>query len=340
MNKPNVSIIVPCYNEKNTIGLLLEAILEQNHSLSDMEVVIADGLSTDGTREAVTAFSSAHPMLQVRVVDNPARVIPAALNKAIGAAHGDVIIRLDAHSVPNTDYVKRCLDVLNRTGAANVGGVWDIRAVQRGWIAKSIAVAASNRLGAGDARYRTSGAAGEVDTVPFGAFQREWVDRVGGFDEGLLANEDYEFNVRIRQAGGIIWFDPSIRSIYFARPGLLALAKQYFRYGYWKARMLIRYPKTLRWRQALPPLFVLANLLLLVASLRWDAARVLLAGLLSMYIGVTIIAGLYESFRRREPALLVGFPLAIWVMHLAWGGAFLLSLFGSFVGGLRGFRRA
>lgn len=326
-----VSIIVPCYNEHRTIGLLLEAIYGQTYPLSDMEVVIADGMSTDGTRDVIQAHSLAHPDLVVHVVDNRDRIIPAALNRAVEAAYGEVIIRLDAHSIPKPDYVERCLAVLDATGAANVGGVWEIKPSGEGWVARSIAVAAAHQVGAGDARYRTGGEAGEVDTVPFGAFRREWMKRVGPFNEDLLTNEDYEFNLRLRQAGGEIWFDPSIRSTYFARHSLPSLARQYARYGYWKARMLNRYPGSLRWRQALPMLFVLTTLMLVCAAIFWYPARLLLGVQLGLYAAIVVLMSMMEAFRKRDAGLISGFPLAIWIMHFSWGGAFLWSLLSAYL---------
>lgn len=324
--KTRVSIIIPCYNERRTIGSLLEAIYKQTYPLGDLEVVIADGMSTDGTREAIKAFSLEHPELAIRVIDNPDRIIPAALNLAIDQSHGEVIIRLDAHSIPRPDYVEQCLIVLENTGAANVGGVWDIQPFIENWLARSIAAAASHPLGAGDARYRTSGDAGEVDTVPFGAYRREWMDGVGPFNQNLLSNEDYEYNARLRQAGGVIWFDPAIRSVYFARGDLQSLARQYARYGYWKARMLRLYPGSLRWRQALPPLFILATILLGLAAPFWYPARLLLGVQLSLYGAIILLVGLMQALRRRDIGLLLGFPLAVLMMHFAWGGAFLWSI--------------
>jgi succinoglycan biosynthesis protein ExoA len=330
-----VSIIVPCYNERSTIRLLLEAIQRQTYPLNDLEIIIADGMSTDGTRGAIKEFSSANPKLDVRVVDNPDRIIPAALNHAIRAARGEVIIRLDAHSIPYPDYVAGCLAALESTGAANVGGVWEIKPSGEGWVSRSIAVAAAHPLGAGGARYRTSGQAGEVETVPFGAYRREWFERIGLFNESLLSNEDYEFNVRLHRAGGVIWFEPDIRSVYFARGSLTSLAKQYARYGYWKARMLLNHVGSLRWRQAIPSLFVLSTLLLGILAPLWRPASLLLRVQLGLYGTVTILAGLVEAIRKRDIGLLVGFPLSLWTMHFAWGGAFLWSLFTAIVGGRR-----
>ena len=315
------SIIVPCFNEQRTIGLLLQAIADQSVGPRALEVVVADGGSTDETRAVVQEFADRNPDLRVRLVDNPTRAIPAALNRAIEQARGGVIIRLDAHSIPQPDYVEQCLRVLRETQAANAGGAWEIHPSAATWIARGIAAAAGHRLGAGDARYRTSGKPGPVDTVPFGAYPRSWLERVGPYDETLLTNEDYEYNVRLRQAGGIIWFDPAIRSIYFARPTLGALARQYARYGFWKARMLRRYPGTLRWRQALPPAFVLATLILGISALWIPLSRWLLGLQWALYAAAVLAAGITEAWRRRDPTLAAAMPLALAAMHMAWGGA-------------------
>ncbi len=309
--------------------------MDQTYSKEAFEVIVADGMSTDGTRDTIEAYSERHPELSLFVIENPTRVIPAALNQAIARARGEVIVRLDAHSIPKADYLERCLDALEKTGAANVGGVWEIKPSEKGWIAAGIAIAAAHPLGAGDTRYRLHGKAGRVDTVPFGAFSRHWLDRVGPFDEKLLSNEDYEYNVRLRRAGGVIWFDPSIRSIYLARGDLASLARQYARYGYWKARMLLRYPSSLRWRQALPPLFLLSLFVLLVISIWWPPARLLLGAQVMVYGLVTILAGGLEGLRGRSLGPILSVPLALWTMHLAWGGAFLYSLA---ITGLRGNR--
>ena len=319
-------MIIPCYNEQASIGLLLEAIRRQTFQIDEIEVIIADGMSDDGTRDVIGDYASHHPEMTIHLIDNPQRIIPAALNVAIKIAIGNVIIRLDAHSAPRSDYVERCLAVFEETGAANVGGVWEIRPGRDTWIARSIAPAASHPLGAGDARYRISGEPGPVDTVPFGAFRREWLAKVGPFNEELLTNEDYEFNVRIRKAGGVVWFDPSIRSIYFARPDLRSLARQYWRYGFWKVRMLRLYPGTLRWRQALPPIFVLFIVILAVLAFPFPLARLLLAVQLGAYLFFTATAGLLESIRRNDMRLIIGFPLAIWTMHFSWGTGFIWSL--------------
>ncbi len=321
-----VSIIVPCYNEAGTIEALLDAIRRQSFPASQLQVLVMDGGSTDGTRDILDRYGVDHPDLRLRVLDNPAQTIPAALNLGIQAAEGETIVRLDAHSVPYPDYVQRCLEALERTGAANVGGVWDIQPGGKGWLARSIAAAAGHPLGAGDARYRTHGQPGWAETVPFGAYRAEWLSAVGPFDESLLTNEDYQLNARILKAGGRIWFDPSIRSVYFARGSLRQLARQYLRYGYWKARMLHGHPDTLKWRQALPPLFVLGALVLLGLGVFWPLGRILLAVQWGGYALALLVAGLIEAARRHDVALMVGMPVSLGVMHLCWGSAFLLGL--------------
>ena len=323
---PLVSVIVPCYNEQATIHLLLDALYDQTYPRSMIEVIIADGHSTDRTRDRIEAFQSAHADLTVRIVENERRTIPAGLNRAIEAARGEYVIRLDAHSVPRPDYVACCVEALAAGRGDNVGGVWEIRPGGEGWQARGIAAAAAHPLGVGDALYRHTERAQAVDTVPFGSFRRDLIARVGPFDETLLTNEDYEFNTRIRQAGGRIWLDPAIRSTYFSRATLGALARQYWRYGYWKARMLRRYPSTLRWRQALPPLFVFGLLLLALLAIWLPPARAVLALGVLLYALVLLLAGVHISRKKGDPGLLFGVPLAIATMHFSWGSAFLWSL--------------
>lgn len=332
-NNPSVSIIVPCYNEQQTIALLLEAIYNQTYPRECLEVVIADGMSQDQTRQRISQFQENHPELKLCVVDNPRRIIPSALNQAVKASHGKIIVRLDAHCVPRSDYVARSAAGLLAGLGDNVGGVWEILPGSSGWIGRSIAAAASHPLGVGDALYRFTDRAGETDTVPFGAYRRELLARIpqpvngdGPYNESLLTNEDYELNTRIRQSGGRIWLDPEIRSQYYARPNIPALARQYWRYGFWKARMLRENLQTIRLRQALPPLFIASLILLGCLALFFPLARWLLAIELLLYALTLLLVGAQLALRQKDFAMLAGVPLAIATMHGCWGGGFLWSL--------------
>ena len=319
-----VSVIIPCYNEGKTIQLLLQALLEQSYTSTHMEIVIADAMSTDDTRARVTQFSEEHPELRIAVVDNPKRTIPAAVNTAAQAARGIYLVRLDAHSVPDKAYVATSIQLLKDGVAENVGGVWEIAPGEDTCIAKAIAAAASHPLGAGDALYRIAKKATYTETVPFGAFSKETFEKVGRFDESLLSNEDYEFNTRIHLNGGRVWLDPRIRSRYFARKNLGQLARQYWRYGFWKLKMLKRYPKTIRWRQAIPPLFVLAVLFLTILSVFVNFARIILACILGLYLAILLAFSLREAFKRKNLCYLA-MIFAITVMHFSWGMGFLYS---------------
>lgn len=325
---PLVSVIVPCYNEEATIRYLLEAIHQQTFPIQDIEVIVADGLSTDNTREVITCFQQAHPQPTIRIVDNSLRKIPSGLNRAIEVSQGKYIIRLDAHSIPTPDYIENCVKALKSGEGENVGGVWVIQPGSNHWISRSIAIAAGHPLGVGDARYRVGGEAQSVDTVPFGAFHRDLIRRIGPFNENLLTNEDYEFNVRVRKSGGIVWFDPNIRSTYIARSTLRKLASQYWRYGYWKAQMLKRNPDTLRWRQALPPLFIISCCALIIMSLFTSIARWLLLGVILLYLLTLLGVGLSKSCTLRDNRYIMGIPLAIATMHFSWGTAFLWGTLG------------
>jgi succinoglycan biosynthesis protein ExoA len=323
---PKVSIIVPCYNEEATIRHLLDSILAQTYPREQMEVVIADGLSADSTRMVIETFQQEHSGLSVMVVENTLRTISSGLNLAINNASGEMIIRLDAHSAPIPEYVARCVDALESGKGVNVGGVWEIKPGAQTWVAESIAAAAAHPLGVGDAMYRLNAKAGSVDTVPFGSFHRSLIEKIGAFDETLLTNEDYEFNVRVRQSGGVVWLEPSIRSVYFARSTFSALARQYWRYGFWKWRMLARYPSTLRWRQALPPLFVAVLLGLGVLSLWFVLARILIAVQITLYLTTLIFVGLISAVKKQKFTLIFGLPPAIATMHVSWGSGFLWSM--------------
>jgi len=319
-----VSIIIPSFNEEGTIRLLLEAIYNQTFPQVEMEVIIADGMSSDGTRDEIEKFKLEHRDLEIKVIDNHKRNIPSGLNRALEIATGQYIVRLDAHSIPAVAYIALCVKGLKEGLGDIVGGVWEIKPGGDHWISRSIAAAASHPLGVGDALYRVGGSAQMVDTVPFGAYHRRLINRIGTYNEALLSNEDYEFNVRAQQAGGVIWMDPQISSIYFARSTYVALAKQYWRYGYWKFRMLLKNPETFRWRQ-LAGIFVLTWPILGLFSFWNTTARLLLSLETILYGSVLTLSGIQIAAKRRDLTHVVGVPIAVAIMHFSWGTAFLWS---------------
>ena len=324
---PRVSLIIPCYNEEKTIHLLLGAISGQTYPLNDIEVIIADGLSEDKTRSIIQEFQAAYPAPVIKVVDNPKRIIAAALNVAIKAAGGELIMRMDAHTIPAADYVALSVQAFDEGKGEDVGGVIDIHAGAETWIGRSIAVATRHPLGVGDARYRWAKTPGYADTVAFGTYARATFDRIGFYDETLIVNEDYEMNARLRASGGRIWIDPAIRATYYSRPDFSSLARQYFIYGFWKFRMLQRYPQTIRWRQALPPLFVLGILMILLLSSFWQFARITFLCVASLYLLFLIAGSIPAVKKQKETMLILGIPLAIMTMHFSWGAGFWWSIF-------------
>jgi glycosyltransferase involved in cell wall biosynthesis len=323
---PPVSIVVPCFRESAWIGRLLDAIRSQTYPIPLIEVVVADGMSDDGTREILRDYVRSHPEFRLVVVDNPQRAIPCALNKAISASTGEILLRMDGHSSPSVDYVATCVSLLEAGKGDMVGGRWAVKPSRNGWAARSIAAAAAHPAAVGDAYYRFATEAREVDTLAFWAFRRRWIETIGLFDEGLGSNEDYDFNSRFRAAGGKIWLDPSISCEYYARPTYSSLAIQYLRYGFWKARMAVVRPSTIRWRQFLPPtaLVVFAAVAVMAAVGLFPVFLPLVFA--AIYLAVVGNASVGVALRRRDPSLVVGMSLAVATMHLCWASAFLWSL--------------
>ncbi len=316
MSDPAVSVVMAVLNEADDIGAARESALRQNYA-GDLEVIVADGGSDDGTREIIQGRLEAEPRL--RLIDNPAGTTPAGLNAAIRASSGEVIVRLDGRSVLPPGYIGRAVSMLDETGADNVGGVQ--AAVGGSPIERAIAAAMSSPVGVGDSRFHSEGApAGWVDTVYLGVFRRESLERIGLFDEAQLRNQDYELNHRLRETGPGVFFDPELRVEYRPRSTIGGLWRQYLSYGAWKRRMVRNHPGSVRWRQAVPPLFVIAmvvSAVLLATPLR-RAGMVLPAAYAALVVGATLL----ELARRRDASMLI-LPVVFPAMHMAWGIGFL-----------------
>jgi cellulose synthase/poly-beta-1,6-N-acetylglucosamine synthase-like glycosyltransferase len=326
-DQPSVSVVIPCFNEERFIGSVLENLARQyNHDR--YEILVVDGMSEDRTRDIVSQFAEASQTLRVRVVDNPRRNIPAALNLGIGNAEGDIIVRMDAHSVPSENYVRDCVRLLNDKSAAVVGMPWHIQPGADTLVAHAIALAVSHPFGIGDAKYRMANSSGTrvVDTVPFGVFRKSLWEQLGGFNEELLANEDYDFNYRTRITGGKVLLDGSGHCNYYARATFRGLASQYLRYGKWKAQMVKLHPQSIRLRHLVAPAFVLSLLSTIVMAPWWIPAAWALAIIVTAYGLLAFPCALGLARRSGTYGVVFIIPLVFLVLHISWGSSFLLGL--------------
>ncbi len=322
----SVSVVIPCYNEERFIRKVLENLVQQ-YAPESYEIVVVDGKSTDKTRDVVREFAATHPNVDVRLIDNPARSIPKAINLGIEEARGEVIVRMDAHSIPSTNYVHRCLELLQDERAAIVGMPWRIQPGANSLVARAIALAVSHPFGIGDAKYRSPAATSQfVDTVPFGVFRKALWRELGGFNEELLANEDYDFNYRARQRGHKILLDASGHCAYFARATFKELAAQNFRYGRWKAQMIKLHPRSIKLRQLVAPTFVATVTLLALLGLRWTSAWWLLLAIIIPYVLLAVACGVQLARRVGHPALTFVISMAFPVIHGSWGSGFLIGM--------------
>lgn len=322
-----VSVVIPCYNEERFIGKALEQLAGQFES-DRYEIIVVDGMSDDGTRAVIEDFRKRHPGLRVRVVENPARNIPTALNLGLAAAEGTIIARMDAHAVPSEGYIKRCVEVLREGTAGVVGMPCLVKPGADTLMAHAIAAAVSHPFGIGDAKYRlgAGGPAQEaVDTVAFACFTKSLGEELGGFNESLLTNEDYDFNYRVRQSGRKVILDRSGYCEYFARRTLKDLGSQYWRYGGWKANMLRLHPRSIKLRHTVAPAFVLTLINLTVAALIWRPAAWLLLLVAALYLTVAFAASATVRSAKRSLGFLLVMPLVFLTIHLTWGTSFLVN---------------
>lgn len=313
--EPEVSVLVPVLNEEAGIGEMLDRLLAQ--SFSAMEVIVADGGSSDRTPAILETY--ARKDARLRVVDNPGRLQSAGLNRAFAASRGSIVVRLDGHSFVRTDYVARCVELLNSTGADVVGGRMVARAGD-GLMAKGIEMAMGRRWAAGPARFHHPGPPGFVETVYLGTFRREVLEGAGGWSSDVGVNEDFDLNYRIRRAGGRIWYDPTLEVEYQPRSTIKALARQYFRYGRSKGTMLRKRPASLLPRQ-LAPAVLLPTAIVSVGHGR--AGRLARSALVAY---VLALAGLVERERAVAPEVRRRAGVAAGVMHWCWSAGLWAGL--------------
>ena len=314
---------MPVRNEAAFIERSLDAVLTQDYPYGRMEVLIADGMSTDATREIIERLKRHHPYVAVTVLDNPGRVVSTGINTALAQAKGEVIVRVDGHTVIAEDYVRECVAALRRSGADSVGGRMDV--VGEGLFGQAEAVATSSAFGVGGARFHYSDREEWVDTVYLGAWLRDVFHRIGLFDEEMVRNQDDEHNYRLRSQGGKILLSPRIKSIYYNRTTLLSLCRQYFQYGYWKVRVMQKHPRQMRPRQFVPAVFAVALLVSLLMLPFSTVGKFMFAFVTFFYLFVNFAASAL-AVRKERWQLLLLLSLAFMTLHLAYGFGFLTRI--------------
>ena len=333
MNLPFVSVIMPIRNEAAFIVGCLTSVLEQDYPSDRMEILIADGISTDNTRLIIQKICDESP-IQVTILDNPKKIVPTGMNLAIRRAKGDVIIRIDGHCNIAPDYVRRCVEHIQKDDVDGVGG--PIESVGESALADVISVGMSSPFGVGNSAFRTiSDKDMLVDTVPFPAYTRRIVQHIGLYDEDLFCNEDDEYNYRLRKMGGKLLLASDVHSKYYNRTSFGRLWHQYFRYGLWKVRILQKHTAQMSLRQFVPLALVLA--LFFSAFLALTPVLLPAAVLSSL---PDLVVRLPSSFYSAMTPASLAPATVIWLLALAAPGLYLLANLSAtgFTASRRGFK--
>lgn len=319
--RPFVTIVIPCRNEERYIGACLDSILAGDYPLDRLEVLVADGRSEDRTRGILAAYTARHPA--IRLLDNPQRITPTALNAAIRAARGDVIMRMDAHGIYPSTYVSQLVAALEETGADAVGGVIETLPADASPTARAIALGLSHPLGVGNAYFRIGSRERRwTDAVSFGCYRREVFERIGLFDEDLVRNQDDEFDLRLIKHGGRVLLVPEVVSRYYARRSLRQVAHMFHQYGYFKPLVAKKLGRIMTGRQLVPALFLLSLAASALAGLWWRPAALVGAGILGLYTAV--VAGCALASARTQGIRVAAVLAAVFPMlHVSYGIGFL-----------------
>lgn len=321
---PNkVSIIIPVRNEEANIAVCMESVLnQQNLDGFNVEVIVVDGESTDNTRHIVMKFQEIHPNLHL--LDNPGQIVPISMNLAYKIASGDIIVRIDGHCVIAPSYVSNCIKHLKGLDADGVGG--PMQTIGETPLSETIAVAMSSVFGVGNSFFRTiQGKTMYVDSIPFPAYTREIIAKVGFYDEEMVRNQDDEYNYRIREAGGKLLLAADIQSKYYSRGSLGKLWKQYYQYGYWKVRVLQKHPRQMSLRQFIPPAFVTSLILSFVLSLFNPIYWIFFAIIIGTYLLAGLLASTLASYKKGWRHLFL-LPSVFAILHFSYGLGFLAGL--------------
>jgi succinoglycan biosynthesis protein ExoA len=311
---PAISVILPVLNEESHLEGAVLSVLSQDYR-GPLEIILALGPSRDRTNEIATKLASQDN--RVKLIDSPTGKTAAGLNLALAASKSPVVVRVDGHAQIPKNYISLIVEILNKTGAVNVGGV--MAAVGTTAFERAVAGAMRSPLGVGASRFHTGGEAGEVDTVYLGAFRREALVAIGGFDERFTRAQDWELNFRLRENGGVIYFDPRLHVTYRPRSSVGALAKQYFEYGRWRRVVSRRHSGTINYRYLAPPFALLGFSASLVLGIALSSIFLIPA---LVYLLFVVLASLKISTSIGEYLLLL---LVIPTMHFAWGAGFISS---------------
>jgi len=319
--KPFVSIILPIRNESKTIRECMDSILTQDYT-GPIEILIADGMSTDSTRMIIGEYQ--RQQMNIHLIDNPGKIVPTGMNAALRMAKGDIVIRVDGHCIIAPDYVSNCVYHLLNAEIDGVGG--PMQTIGETPISETIAIAMSSQFGVGNSAFRTlSGRTILADTVPFPAYTRSIIERVGLYDEELVRNQDDEYNYRIREIGGKILLADNVRSKYYSRGSLSKLWKQYFQYGFYKIRVLQKHPRQMSLRQFIPPLFVVALMSSVILTLLTTGGWITLLFVGGGYLLANLAASLITAARKGWRHITV-LPLTFAILHISYGLGFLNGL--------------
>jgi glycosyltransferase involved in cell wall biosynthesis len=311
---PSISVILPVLNEQSHLESSVRSILSQDYK-GPIEVILAIGPSKDKTLEIAERMASTDS--RVVLVENPTGKTAVGLNLALRQSTNPVVVRVDAHAEIPENYLSLVVEVLNKSGAVNVGGV--MAAIGETIFEKSVAGAMRSAFGVGASRFHTGGEAGPVDTVYLGAFRREALIAIGGFDERFTRAQDWELNFRLRENGGVIYFDPRLHVTYRPRSTVRALAKQYFEYGRWRRVVSRRHKGTINYRYLAPPVALLGFLASVVLGLLLSPILFIPAAIYTVFV---LGASVKISTSLREFFLLI---LVLPTMHFAWGAGFISS---------------
>jgi glycosyltransferase involved in cell wall biosynthesis len=322
---PFVSVVMPVRNEAGFIARSVSCVLGQDYPGERMEIIVADGCSTDDTGNIIQSLQASHQNL--KLITNHGKIAPTGMNAAIKQARGEIIVRVDGHCEIAPDYVRRCVEHLRNDGVDGVGG--PIETIGDTITAQAIAAAMSSPFGVGGSAFRTiKDKTMLTETVAFPAYTRTIIERAGLYDEELVRNQDDEYNYRLRKLGAKILLAADVQSRYYSRGTLKKLFKQYFQYGYWKVRVLQKHPRQMSLRQFIPPLFVGSLLFSLLLSTITQVGLWLLAGIICCYLAANLLASGLTASRNKSNIWmhLLLLPTIFASLHLSYGLGFLTGL--------------